>query len=325
MNYHKNILNYVKEPILNELEIFETKFSKALKNPVPLLDLISSYIVKTRGKRLRPILVFLSAKTCGQVNESTYTAAILIELLHNATLVHDDVIDDSDLRRNLPSIKAKWKNKVAVLVGDYLLSKSFLYSLDNHEYKLLEIISTTIKQMVEGELLQLDRTSSLSTTEELYFKIIERKTASLMASCCELGAASAHSKTDFRKIMASFGRNIGISYQLSDDLKDFDSKKIAGKPAGNDIKEQMITLPLIFALNNSPSWQKKRILQMVKNQGQHLNSIREIFDYVNNRGGIHYARRKITAYNQKACQILQKLPQSRAKKSMEALVDLLKS
>ena len=313
-------LDQIKAPIEKEIEEFEPKFRDSMKSSVPLLDKITHYIVKRKGKQLRPIFVFLSAKICGEINESTYRAAALIELLHTATLVHDDVVDDSYQRRGFFSLNALWKNKIAVLVGDYLLSKGLMLSIDNKDYHLLHIVSNAVKQMSEGELLQIEKARKLDIEEPVYFDIIRQKTASLIASCCACGAASTGADEDTVNKMRLFGETTGIAFQIRDDLFDYESNGSMGKPSGIDIKEKKMTLPLIYALNNGTYRDKKRIINIIKNHNNKPNKVEEVLYYVNNSGGIDYAEKKMNEYQDKALKMLEEFPDCASKTSLEQLV-----
>ncbi len=316
-----NKLDEIKKPIAGHLEVFEKKFRSSMKSSVPLLDIITRYIIKRKGKQMRPMFVFLSADINGTVNDSTYVAASLIELLHTATLVHDDVVDDSNERRGFFSINALWKNKVAVLVGDYLLSKGLLLSLENDEFELLKIVSNATREMSEGELLQIEKARKLDVDESIYFEIIRKKTASLIASCCASGASSV--KTDAETIarMKLFGEKVGIAFQIKDDLFDYEQSNITGKPNGIDIKEQKMTLPLIYLLNNSDWNEKRKIVNIVKNHNNNPEKVRYVIDRVNHSGGIGYARQKMSEYHNEAIEILSAFPDSPSKNSLKQLVD----
>lgn len=314
-------LTEIKRPIQSHLEVFEKKFRDSMKSSVPLLDIITRYIIKRKGKQMRPMFVFLSAGICGKINESTYTAASLIELLHTATLVHDDVVDDSNKRRGFFSINALWKNKIAVLVGDYLLSRGLLLSLDNNEFDLLKIVSNATKEMSEGELLQIEKARKLDIKEDIYFKIIRKKTASLIASCCASGASSVGSDKDTIEKMKQFGENVGIAFQIKDDLFDYETSNSTGKPNGIDIKEQKMTLPLIYLLNNSGYVEKRKIINIVKNHNNNPEKVAAVINKVNQSGGIEYARSKMKAYHDNALQILDEFPDSESKTSLKKLVD----
>ncbi len=314
-------LSEIKHPVQRNLDEFEKKFRDSMKSNVALLDIITRYIIKRKGKQMRPMFVFLSARVNGEINESTYTAASLIELLHTATLVHDDVVDDSNIRRGFFSINALWKNKVAVLVGDYLLSKGLLLSLDKDEFGLLKIVSEATREMSEGELLQIEKARKLDISEDIYFEIIRKKTASLIASCCAAGAASVKADTDRIKKMKTFGEHVGVAFQIKDDIFDYESSNRAGKPNGIDIKEQKMTLPLIYLLNNSGIIEKRRIINIVKNHNNDPEKVSTVISKVNQSGGIDYAKQKMVFYHDKAMQILDEFPDSESKTALKQLVD----
>lgn len=313
-------LKEIKAPIRDHIDTFEDKFKLSMKSSVPLLDKITHYIIKRKGKQMRPMFVFFAAGICGTINESTYRAASLIELLHTATLVHDDVVDDSNIRRGYFSINALWKNKIAVLVGDYLLSRGLLLSLDNNEFNLLKIVSDATREMSEGELLQIEKARHLDIEEEIYFEIIRKKTASLIASCCAAGAESVGSKPEIVGKMHRFGEYVGIAFQIKDDLFDYQDSKTIGKPNGIDIKEQKMTLPLIFMLNNSSFLEKRRIVNIVKNHNNEPDKVAEIIDKVNQSGGIEYSTQKMIEYQEKAFDLLHEFPESPMRNSLEKLV-----
>lgn len=309
----------VKALIYKELEEFELKFADAVKSNVPLLDRIMHYIVKRKGKQIRPMFVFLAAKLAGTVNETTYRAAALVELLHTATLVHDDVVDESLERRGFFSINALWKNKIAVLVGDYLLSKGLLLSLENDDFLILKILSTAVREMSEGELLQIEKTRRLDIQENIYFEIIRRKTASLLASACAAGAYSASQDNTLTEKMRSFGEKVGIAFQIKDDLFDYGSNKI-GKPTGIDIREKKMTLPLIYTLAVSDRRAKREIIYIIKNQGKDRQKVNEVIERVIQAGGIRYAEEKMLQYQQEAFDILYTFPGSPVREGLERLV-----
>lgn len=313
-------MNNVKKPIAAELELFEKKFGESVKSRNPMLDRIMRFIIKRKGKQMRPMFVFLAAKISGGITEATYRASSLIELLHTATLVHDDVVDDANMRRNFFSVNALWKNKVAVLVGDYLLSKGLLLSLDNNDFQILKIVSTAVKEMSEGELLQIEKTRKLDIKEDIYFEIIRSKTASLLASACAAGAWSATGDDHTAKLFHSFGEKIGISFQIKDDLFDYGHDNI-GKPTGIDIKEKKMTLPLIYTLQQADDSTKRRIIYIVKNQNKDRNKVNEVIEIVKKSGGIEYAREKMLQYQKEAMEILYQFPESEARSSMEELVE----
>ena len=310
----------IKAPIAAEMAEFELKFKSSVKSTVPLLDKITHYIVKRKGKQMRPMLVFLSAKICGEMNESTYRAAALIELLHTATLVHDDVVDDSNVRRGFFSVNALWKNKIAVLVGDFLLSKGLLLSIDNKDFHLLGLVSNAVREMSEGELLQIEKARKLDIDESVYFDIIRKKTASLVASCCACGAASVTGDENVIKRMQTFGEAVGIAFQIKDDLFDYGDGTNIGKPTGIDIKEKKMTLPLIFALNNASFWDKRKIINIVKNNNNDPKKVAEAIDFVIKGGGIQYAESRMNEYKNKALEILSTFTDSASKTSLSHLV-----
>jgi len=302
------------------MEAFEEKFRLAMKSSVPLLDKITAYIVKRKGKQIRPMFVFLSAQNAGEINESTYRAAALIELLHTATLVHDDVVDDSNERRGFFSVNALWKNKIAVLIGDFLLSKGLLLSLDNNDFHLLKIVSNAVREMSEGELLQIEKARRLDISEEVYFEIITKKTATLIAACCASGVASV-SKDDKQIALArEFGTLTGIAFQIKDDLFDFGGGDEIGKPTGIDIKEKKMTLPLIFALNKSSWMEKRKIINIIKNHNEESEEVKKVIDFVIQKGGIEYSRKIMHEYKDRALNVLKQLPQNDANKSLEKLL-----
>ncbi len=313
-------LDQIKEPIADHIGIFEKKFRDSMKSSVPLLDRITHYIVKRKGKQMRPMFVFLSAGVCGGISETSYRAASLIELLHTATLVHDDVVDDSNMRRGFFSINALWKNKIAVLVGDYLLSRGLLLSLQNDDFNLLKIVSNAVREMSEGELMQIEKARRLDIREDIYFEIIRKKTASLIASCCACGAASAGAGPDVVEKMRLFGEYVGIAFQIKDDLFDYDSGSKTGKPNGADIKDRKMTLPLIYILNNTSLLEKRHIINIVKNHNNESARVAELFEKVRVGGGITYTRDKMLHYRQKALDILLEFPENEFRNSMEQLV-----
>jgi octaprenyl-diphosphate synthase len=313
-------LEEIKKPIQGNLHEFEQKFRVSMKSSVALLDTVTRYIYKKKGKQMRPMFVFLTAKMCGEINESTYTAASMIELLHTASLVHDDVVDDSNERRGFFSINALWKNKIAVLVGDYLLSRGLLISLEGNEFNLLKIMSVAVREMSEGELLQIEKARRLDISEELYFEIIRKKTASLISSCCACGASSVGASEEMTGQMKKFGELVGISFQIKDDLFDFEMGNRTGKPNGIDIKEQKMTLPLIYMLSQLAPGEKRRTIRTIKNHHDEPARVAEIIDQVNHSGGISYARGKMLEYRQKAIDMLQSMPENEARKSLEQLV-----
>jgi octaprenyl-diphosphate synthase len=312
-------INQIKQPIAAELDVFEDKFKASMHSDAPLLDRITHYIVKRKGKQIRPMFVFFAAKLCGGIIESTHRGAALVELLHTATLVHDDVVDNAYERRGFFSINALWKNKIAVLVGDYLLAKGLLLSVTNNEFKLLQIVSEAVKQMSEGELLQIEKVRRMDISEALYFDVIRQKTASLIASCCACGAASAGASEEVIEKMRLFGEKVGIAFQIKDDTFDFGTDDV-GKPLGIDIKEKKVTLPLIYALNRCEKSEKKRIISLVKNHQDDPVKIQQIIDFVNSQDGVHYANQKMIKYQQEAFDILYTFEEGDARTGLEQLV-----
>ena len=291
-----------------------------MKSSVPLLDKITNYIIKRKGKQMRPLFVFLSAGLCGGISDSSYRAASMIELLHTATLVHDDVVDDSNLRRGFFSINALWKNKIAVLIGDYLLSKGLLLSLENDDYALLKIVSNATREMSEGELLQIEKARRLDIKEEVYFEIIRKKTASLIASCCACGASSSGAEDHIIEKMRQFGEYVGIAFQIKDDLFDYESSNATGKPNGIDIKEQKMTLPIIHLLNNAGFTDKRWIVNTIKSHNSDKERVGKLIEKVIDNGGIIYAKERMFEYRRKALDLLNEFPESIYRTSLEQLV-----
>jgi len=312
-------IDQIKKPIAADIDVFEEKFKASMHSDAPLLDRITHYIVKRKGKQIRPMFVFFAAKLCGGIIESTHRGAALVELLHTATLVHDDVVDNAYERRGFFSINALWKNKIAVLVGDYLLAKGLLLSVNNNEFRLLQIVSEAVKQMSEGELLQIEKVRRMDISEDLYFDVIRQKTASLIASCCACGAASAGADEETIEKMRLFGEKVGIAFQIKDDTFDFGTDDV-GKPLGIDIKEKKVTLPLIYALNRTSKAEKKRIINLVKNHNDEPLKIQQIIDFVNENEGVHYAEQKMSQYQQEAFDILYTFEESDARTGLEQLV-----
>jgi octaprenyl-diphosphate synthase len=308
--------------IEDELKTFEIKFKEAVKSQAPMLDRIMRYIVKRKGKQLRPMFVLLSAKVFGELNESTYRAASLVELLHTATLVHDDVVDDSMERRGFFSLYALWKNKVSVLVGDYLLAKGLLLSLDNDDFQILKLLSDAVRKMSEGELLQMEKARSLNLNEEIYFDIIRSKTASLLASACAAGAWSNTADANISHQMQLFGENVGMAFQIKDDLFDYSNDNI-GKPTGNDIKEKKLTLPLIYTLNKIDKETRRKMIYIIKNENKNNQKVKFIIDKVIELGGINYASGKMNEYKQKAMDILYQFPENPYRNGLENLVNFV--
>lgn len=318
----KATLKQIKAPIASELIQFDAFFKESMRSQVALLDKVMHYIVKRKGKQVRPILVFLSAKLWGETTETTYRAATFVELLHTATLVHDDVVDDSDKRRGWLSINAIWKNKIAVLVGDYLLSKGLLLALDNKEYQLLHIISEAVKSLSEGELLQIEKARKLDIEEDIYFDIIKKKTASLMASSCAAGASSVTEDETIVEKMRQFGETLGIAFQIKDDLFDYGNGPI-GKPTGIDIKEKKMTLPLIHALSKASKSEKRDIIYSIKKRSTQKKTIRNVISFVKTNGGLEYAADIMKDYRQQALDMLGSFPESDARTAMTQLVDFV--
>ena len=309
----------IQAPIAVEMQDFEKKFRSSMKSNVLLLDKIMSYIVKRKGKQMRPMFVFLSAGTVGTINESTHVGAALIELLHTATLVHDDVVDESNYRRGFFSVNALWKNKIAVLVGDYLLSKGLLLAVEHEDYDLLKIISNAMKEMSEGELLQIDKARSLDISEDIYYEVIRQKTASLVASCCATGASSSGSDKKTVELMRKFGEKVGMAFQIKDDLFDYGEEEI-GKPLGIDIKEKKMTLPLIYALSKSSWIVKRKIINIIKNQSHKPKKVSEVIEFVKASGGIAYATEAMNRFYTEALEILDSFADSVHKTSLQQLV-----
>jgi octaprenyl-diphosphate synthase len=312
-------MDFVKNIIGKELALFEIKFADSVKSQTPLLDRIMKYIIKRKGKQMRPMFVFLSAKLNGEINESTYRAAALVELLHTATLVHDDVVDESFERRGFFSVNAVWKNKIAVLVGDYLLSKGLLLATNNNEYTHLQILSEAVKQMSEGELLQIEKTRRLNLSEEIYFEIIRNKTASLLASACSVGAWTTSNDHTIANKMKLFGEKVGIAFQIKDDLFDY-GKDNVGKPTGNDIKEKKLTLPLIHTINKVDAATKRKLIYIIKNENTNGQKVKFVIDSVVQAGGIKYATDKMLEYRDDALTILNEFPDSEVRDALEKLV-----
>ncbi|MFM1745362.1 MAG: hypothetical protein RLZZ630_1299 [Bacteroidota bacterium] len=313
-------LDQIRRPIQGEMDAFEPKFRKAMQSAVPLLDRIMGYLVKRKGKQMRPMFVFFSAGLCGGITESSYRAASLIELLHTATLVHDDVVDESNLRRGFFSINALWKNKIAVLAGDYLLSRGLLLAVENGDFELLRIVSDAVRKMSEGELLQIEKARKLDITEDVYFEIISAKTASLIASCCATGASSSGADVATVQRMHDFGLAVGIAFQIKDDLFDYEKAQQTGKPKGIDIKEHKMTLPLIHALNHADRSDKRYIINTVKSYSDDNARVEKVMRLVVELGGMEYARQRMSEYQERAFTLLNGLPDSGYKTGLEQLV-----
>ena len=313
-------IDQIKAPVNAEMEEFEGKFLNSMRSSVPLLDKITHYIVRRKGKQIRPLFVFLSARLITDMNESTYRAAALIELLHTATLVHDDVVDDSNMRRGFFSVNALWKNKIAVLVGDFLLSRGLLLATENEDFHLLKIVSNAVREMSEGELLQIEKARKLDIDEKIYFDIIRQKTAVLIASCCACGAASVTPDKAIIEKMRQFGELVGIAFQIKDDLFDYGSGENIGKPTGIDIKEKKMTLPLIYALSQADYFQKRKIIRTIKNNNNDPEKVKEVIQFVLASGGIAYATQKMNEYKENALTLLRTFDANPFRDSLEGLV-----
>ncbi|MGM0612533.1 MAG: polyprenyl synthetase family protein [Bacteroidota bacterium] len=313
-------LDEIKKPIAEDFSAFEKEFKGLLKSPVPLLNVVLRYLVRQKGKQMRPLFVFLSAEVCGGITQRSYHAASMIELMHTATLVHDDVVDDSYERRGFFSINALWKNKIAVLTGDFLLSKGLLLALDHKDFDLLQIVSQATREMSEGELLQIERARKLDIDESLYFDIIRKKTASLIASCCAAGAASAGANENLIEKMRLLGEKVGIAFQIKDDLFDYEKTNKTGKPTGADLKEKKLTLPMIYFLERAENKTKKKTIRKIRHHNENPNKVSEIISMVNQSGGIEYARQKMEQLKQEAIEIIHEFPVSDARDSLEKLV-----
>ncbi|MCG8575643.1 MAG: polyprenyl synthetase family protein [Flavobacteriales bacterium] len=304
------------------MKIFEEKFKDSMKSEVALLDKITHYIIKRKGKQMRPMFVFLTAKSIhNKVEEETYIAASLIELLHTATLVHDDVVDDANERRGFFSVNALWKNKIAVLVGDYLLSQGLLLSVNNNQHKLLQIVSNAVKEMSEGELLQIEKARKLDITKEVYFEIIRQKTASLISSCCAAGAASVTDDSETIETYKRFGELVGIAFQIKDDIFDYGSSEKIGKPTGNDIRERKMTLPLIHALQTASKEVKHELINIVKNHNEEPKKIKKAIQLVIDSGGVQYAQEEMLKIKDQALELIKDFPENDAKKALIGLVE----
>ena len=312
-------MELAKKIIEKELKLFEKHFREAVKSRVALLDRIMQYIVKRKGKQLRPMFVLLSAKLGGEINDTSYRAASLVELLHTATLVHDDVVDDAMERRGFFSINALWKNKIAVLVGDYLLSKGLLLSLNNKDYRVLQILSNAVKEMSEGELLQMEKARNLNLKEDVYYEIIKGKTASLLSSSCAAGASSTFNDEDKIEQLKLFGEKVGMAFQIKDDLFDYGTADI-GKPTGNDIREKKLTLPIIYALNNCDAATKRKIIYIVKNENTDKEKVQYVIEEVKKAGGIDYATKKMFLFRDEALEILHQFEKNDVRDALEELV-----
>ena len=319
----KSPLSEISQPIKSELQQFSELYKQSLKSKVGLVDLVARYIIRQKGKKIRPLLVLLSAKIAGGVNERTYRGAVLVELLHTATLVHDDVVDSADKRRGFKSINAVFKNKIAVLMGDYLLAKGLMIAVDGGDFDFLKVITNTVRRMSEGELLQIQKTRKLDIDEETYFKVISDKTASLIETCCHIGALSATENKDYHEAMRVFGMNLGMAFQIRDDILDYEGKSsIIGKPVGGDIKEKKITLPLIYSLNQVSKDEALNIRKIIKN-GKKKENIKDVIEFVRKHKGIDYAIDKARSFSSQASQALNILPDSQSKLALQGFVDFV--
>jgi octaprenyl-diphosphate synthase len=312
-------LDEIKRPVAQELALFEEKFRQAMKSNTPLLDRITHYIIRRKGKQLRPILVFLTSRYFGQVSEQTYRGAALIELMHTATLLHDDVVDEAYYRRGFFSINALWKNKIAVLIGDYLLSKVLLLAVEHGDFEMLRLVSTAVREMSEGELLQIEKARRLDIDEHVYYEIIRQKTASLIATCCAVGAYAGGGSAEQVQLFTEFGQHLGMAFQIKDDLFDLDPDSNSGKPSGIDIKERKMTLPLIYALNHAGFLEKKQISYLVKYKSNDPKSVKKVIDFILGSGGVEYAKEKMKEYHAAAIEILQKLGGGPTEESLKLL------
>jgi octaprenyl-diphosphate synthase len=315
-----SVIDQIMSPVQTEMVEFENKFRESMHSDVAMLDKVTHYIIKRKGKQVRPLFVFLTAKMLGEVTQKTYDAATLVELLHTATLVHDDVVDDANERRGYFSINALWKNKIAVLVGDYMLSKILLLSIDKKNTDLLEIVARSVKEMSEGELLQIEKARLLDITEEIYYEVIRKKTASLIATCCESAVLST-GNIEYQEKMRQFGEYVGIAFQIKDDIFDYGIPGKIGKPTGIDIRERKLTLPIIYTLNNSNKEVRKELIDIIKNQNEKRKSVQRAVSLVEENGGIAYSYEQMLSYARKALDIIRDFPENEAKKSLELLVD----
>jgi len=311
----------IKAPIKDEMKKFEPFFKAQLKSKIPLLDIITNYVLRRKGKQMRPMLVFLSAKLNGEISESSYISATLIELLHTATLIHDDVVDETYQRRGFFSINALWKSKIAVLVGDFFLSKGLSLSLETDQIDVLKVVSNAVTEMSEGELLQIEKSRKLDITEEVYYEIIRKKTATLITACTKAGALSVKANEHQIQCMSDFGENLGIAFQIRDDLFDFEQNGLIGKPTGNDIKEKKLTLPLIHALHKTDNKQRRYILKLIRRHHKNETKVQEIIAFVKANGGLEYAMEEMEKYAQKAIDSLASYDESATKAALIKMVD----
>lgn len=316
-------LKEISRPIEHHIETFEKVFAQSIKSKVGLVDLVTKYIIRQKGKRVRPILVLLSAELCGRISEKTYRGAALVEILHTATLVHDDVVDDADTRRGIASINAVWKNKIAVLMGDYLLAKGLLLSLEHDDFRFLKITSTSVRRMSEGEIHQIQKSRQLDMDEQTYLRIIGDKTASLLSTCCEIGAASSSDDPEKHRMLRDYGENVGLAFQIRDDLLDYVGRKsITGKPTGLDLSEKKLTLPLIYSFTRAPKREGKNILSMIKSGGKKMR-VSEIVEFVTLHGGLEYASSRAVHYAAEAKANIATFPDSPAKRSLSSFADFV--
>ena len=316
-------LHEITQPVQHHLEAFDRVFRQSIRSKIGLVDLIAKYLVRQKGKKVRPILVLLSAELCGGVNEKTYRGATLVEILHTATLVHDDVVDEADTRRGIASINAVWKNKIAVLMGDYLLSRGLLLSLENDDFEFLKITSTSVRRMSEGEIHQIQKSRKLDMDEETYLRIIGDKTASLLSTCCEIGATSGTNDPEKRRRLREYGENVGLAFQIRDDLLDYTGRKsITGKPIGLDLNEKKLTLPLIYALTQAPRGEGRDILSMIKDGGKRMK-VQLVVDFVRRHGGLDYAAAKARAFASHATDALAPFPESPSKAALIGFADFV--
>lgn len=321
--FSKSPLSEISKPIKSELQEFSEIFKSSLKSKVGLVDLVARYIIRQKGKKIRPLLVLLTAKIAGGVNERTYRGAVLVELLHTATLVHDDVVDNADKRRGFKSINAVFKNKIAVLMGDYLLAKGLMIAVDGEDFDFLKVITSTVRRMSEGELLQIQKTRKLDIDEETYFRVISDKTASLIETCCHIGAMSATTNLEYQEALRDFGKNLGMAFQIRDDILDYEgTSSVIGKPIGGDIKEKKITLPLIYSLQQVSKDEALKIRKIIKN-GKKKENIREVIEFVKDNKGLEYAVDRARDFSSKASKALDILPDSQSKLALQGFVDFV--
>lgn len=316
-----SLLKEIRKPIHPEMQLFEKHFRDSMKSNIPLLNVITNYLLRRKGKQMRPMFVFLSAGVCGEITPSSYNAASLIELLHSASLIHDDVVDESYERRGFFSINALWKSKVSVLLGDYLLAKGLLLSVKEKEYELLRLVSDAVREMSEGELMQMQKSRKLNITKEEYFEIIRKKTASLIAACTACGAWSACQDNELTEKFRNFGEKVGMAFQIKDDLFDYQQKGFIGKPTGNDIKEKKFTLPLIHALEVCPEKERKHIIRTIRKHNNNASKVQEVIAFARSYGGLEYSENQMLNYRDQAMEIIAEMPDNQHKKSLQDLVD----